>query len=96
VFCSHAYRKIAWSFKNGDGQGHKNWCGLGYGEEDVDFEVAPIPGKGVGLIAKRPIPIQFRILVEDCCSKDHPAEGTLKALKKLIQNLEIHIQIYNS
>jgi hypothetical protein len=52
----------------------KTGAGRGiHGEEDVDFEVAPISGKGVGLIAKRPIPIQFRILVEGFCSKDHPA-----------------------
>jgi hypothetical protein len=80
AYCSQACQKLDWSLKNGDGQGHKNWCGLGYGEEDVDFEVAPIPGKGLGLIAKRPIPIQFRILVEGSCSKDHPALQDLMPL----------------
>jgi hypothetical protein len=85
AYCSQACQKLDWSLKKGKGQGHKNWCGLGYGEEDIDFEVAPIPGKGLGLIAKRSIPIEFRILVEGSCSEDHPALQDLMPLNGNLQ-----------
>ena len=45
------------------------------GEEDIDWEVCSVPGKGLGLIAKRLIPSKFRILVEAVYTdpKAHPA-----------------------
>jgi len=46
------------------GQGHKKWCGVTYGEEDLDWEVVPIEGKGLGLRALRDLPPLYRILVE--------------------------------
>jgi hypothetical protein len=92
AYCSKACQKLDWSRKNGQaqGQGHKNWCGLEYGEEDIDFEVAPVPGKGLGLIAKRSFPIKFRILVEGPCSEEHPA---LQDLMPLNGNLQDKIQL---
>jgi hypothetical protein len=90
TYCSQACQKLDWSLKKGDGQGHRNWCGLECGEEGIDFEVAPIPGKGLGLIAKRPIPIQYRILVEGPCSEDHPALQDLMPLNGTL-NEKIHL-----
>jgi len=50
---------------NGKGQRHVNWCGrYDYGEEDLDWEVVPIPNKGLGIRAKRFLPAGFRIIVE--------------------------------
>ncbi len=46
------------------GQGHASWCGLECGEEDVDWRVDLIPGKGRGLIAIKDIPLKSRIIVD--------------------------------
>ncbi|XP_035713634.1 uncharacterized protein LOC118438048 [Folsomia candida] len=43
AYCSRECQKIDWKIKNGDdgkppkSQGHINWCGLSYGEEDLDW-----------------------------------------------------------
>ena len=59
----------------GKGQGHKKWCQYKCGEEDVDWHVVPIPGKGLGVVAKRTIPAGYRIIVEPVFSdpEGHPA-----------------------
>ena len=72
VYCSEACRSADW-LPNGGGQGHANWCNIQCGEEDVDWCVAPIPGKGLGLVAKRRLPALFRIMVEGPRSPDFPA-----------------------
>ncbi len=50
------------------GQPHKNWCHrYEYEEEDVDWEALTVENKGlrvVGLVAKKLIPVGFRIIVE--------------------------------
>jgi len=49
----------------GPGQGHKFWCGLEYGEEDIDWEIREISAdKGLGVVALKTIPAGFRIMVE--------------------------------
>jgi hypothetical protein len=49
----------------GPGQGHKVWCGLEYGEEDIDWEIREISAdKGLGVVALKTIPAGFRIMVE--------------------------------
>jgi hypothetical protein len=53
----------------GDGQRHKSWCGLDTGEEDVDWALEAIPGKGLGLVAKRPFAANSRIMVDGLCSR---------------------------
>lgn len=63
AYCSRDCQLIDWPLK-GKGQGHKNWCHLECGEEDVDWEVTSIPGKGLGIVAKRLIPVLYRIIVE--------------------------------
>jgi len=49
------------------------------GEEDIDWEVCSVPGKGLGIIAKRLIPSKFRIIVEAVYTdpKAHPAINDL-------------------
>jgi hypothetical protein len=37
---------------------------LDCGEEDVDWEVTSIPGKGLGVVAKRMLPALYRIIVD--------------------------------
>ena len=59
----------------GTGQRHKNWCGVhDYGEEDVDWEVIPVPNKGLGIVAKKFLPAGYRIIVEPVFTdpSDHP------------------------
>jgi hypothetical protein len=47
------------------GQGHKYWCGQGYGEEGIDWKIVPISEeKGLGIIASRDIPFHYRIIIE--------------------------------
>jgi hypothetical protein len=91
AYCSKACQSQDWK-PSGGGQGHKNWCSLKCGEEDLDWYVADVPGKGLGLIAKRKIPSLFRILVEGPRNVDFPAVhdlmphgGSLQDKRKLNQ-----------
>jgi hypothetical protein len=61
------------------GQGHKNWCGLDSGEEDLDWKVAPVEGKGLGVVALRQFPAKTRIMVDACqlTPTSHPATKDL-------------------
>lgn len=73
AYCSRECQTADWS-SEGKGQGHKNWCNLQCGEEDMDWKVCAVPGKGLGLVAKRLLPSTYRILVDCCHSRnDHPA-----------------------
>ena len=74
AYCSRECQLIDWS-PNGKGQGHKNWCRLECGEEDVDWEVTSIPGKGLGIVAKRMIPALYRIIVEGVFTDPHQHPG---------------------
>jgi len=72
VYCSHKCQSKDWSVT---GQCHKNWCGrYQYGEEDIDWEVLPVPNKGLGVLAKRFLPAGKRIIVEPVYTdpNDHP------------------------
>ena len=73
AYCSRECQAIDWP-SQGKGQGHKNWCRYECGEEDVDWHVVPVLGKGLGLVAKRTIPAGYRILVEPVFTdpKGHP------------------------
>jgi len=71
AYCSKKCQAKDWS-PNKKGQGHKNWCGIDCGEEDVDWTVIPISGKGLGLVALRDIPQAYRMIVEAGVDKDHP------------------------
>ena len=42
----------------------QNWCKLKCGEEDWDWKVVKIPGKGFGVVAVRDIPAKVRIMVD--------------------------------
>jgi hypothetical protein len=40
------------------------WCKVECGEEDLDWKVVSIPGKGLGVIAVHDIPAKTRIMVD--------------------------------
>jgi len=64
AYCSRECQLIDWP-AGGKGQGHKHWCRrYECGEEDVDWEIVAVPGKGLGIVAKRTIPAKYRIIVE--------------------------------
>ena len=63
AYCSRQCQAADWK-PEGKGQGHKNWCQFECGEEDIDWHVVPVPGKGLGIVAKRMIPAGYRIIVE--------------------------------
>jgi len=74
AYCSKECQVADWKI-TGTGQRHKNWCGVhNHGEEDVDWEVVPVPNKGLGIIAKKLLPAGYRIIVEPAFSdpNDHP------------------------
>ena len=75
AYCSKQCQIADWS-PGKTGQGHKNWCSkYECGEEDIDYEVSEIPGKGLGIVAKRLIPAKYRIFVEPIFTSHtaHPA-----------------------
>ena len=76
AYCSKECQQADWF----SGQMHRKWCELGCGEEDLDWKVAPIPGKGLGLIAKRLIPAKFQIMVDAIRSEKHPRVQDLMPL----------------
>lgn len=63
------------------GQSHKIWCKVDCCEEDIDWKVEEVPGKGLGLIALRDIPPLTRIMVEKAHTwkeaKDNPLMADL-------------------
>ena len=78
AYCSVACQRKDWS-PFGPGQGHKNWCQVSCCEEDVDWKVEEVPGKGLGLIALRDIPASARVVVDRLYTweeaKDDPRLG---------------------
>jgi len=76
AYCSRKCQSKDWT-PNKKGQGHKNWCGTDCGEEDIDWMVTPIPGKGLGLVALRDIPAAYPIIVEPVVDKTHPGVADL-------------------
>jgi len=63
AYCSVACQRKDWSTSE-QGQGHKNWCQVSCCEEDVDWKVEEVPGKGLGLIALKDIPALARVVVD--------------------------------
>jgi len=92
AYCSRDCQKADWSQKLGS-QGHKNWFGLPCGEEDIDWEVKSVPGKGLGIIAKRLIPINYRIMVEAVREENHPAINDLMPISGTIQD-KIYLNVF--
>jgi len=76
AYCSRECQVTDWSPKK-KGQGHKNWCELDCGEEDLDWSVTAIPGKGLGIVALRDMPAAYKIIVEAAVDKDHPGVADL-------------------
>ena len=74
AYCSRQCQAADWK-PEGVGQGHKKWCQYECGEEDVDWYVVPVPGKGLGIVAKRMIRAGYRIIVEPVFTDPagHPA-----------------------
>ena len=83
AYCSTECQKIDWSV-TGSGQKHRNWCGkFEHGEEDVDWKVVPIDGKGLGVVALRRLPAKYRIMVEPVFTDPHAHPGISNRLKRL-------------
>lgn len=82
AYCSVSCRRKDW-FTESNGQGHQNWCKFDCGEEDIDWEVRAIPGKGMGLVAKRFIPSKYKIIIEGIhySAKSHPGIAQLSPVK---------------
>ena len=75
TYCSRDCQVKDWSSK-GNGQRHVNWCRRHEcGEEDIDWEVVPIPNKGLGIRAKKLIPSGFKIIVEPTFSSPYAHPG---------------------
>ncbi len=62
AYCSRECQVKDWSMEKG--QGHKKWCKIESGEEDVDWVIRDIPKRGKGLIALRDFPRGTRIMVD--------------------------------
>ena len=72
VYCSTNCRKVDWDPKE-DGQEHATWCHLRAGEEGVHWEVRHLGrDKGMGIVALRPMPPMFRIMVDTIRPRGHP------------------------
>jgi hypothetical protein len=79
LYCSAECQREDWN-TNGKGQGHKHWCKEQSGEEYLDWDVVHIDdAKGLGIIAKRDIPMHYRIMVERVFTRpnEHPAIADL-------------------
>jgi len=75
AYCSKKCQAADWSSR-GNGQRHVNWCRKHEcGEEDVDWEVVPIPNKGLGVRAKKVIPSGMKMIVEPVFSSGHGHPG---------------------
>ncbi len=59
AYCSRKCKKQDWN----QIQGHKHWCGVPYGEEDMDWELMNLDGPRSGIKAKRPFKKFERIMV---------------------------------
>jgi len=46
------------------GQNHSRWCSASNSEEDIDWEIVPVPNKGLGVIAKKFIAKSTRIMID--------------------------------
>ncbi len=76
-YCSENCKQADLSI-TGNGQRHVNWCAnYECGEEDVDWEIVPVPNKGFGIIAKRFIPAGYRIMADPIYADpyDHPGKN---------------------
>ena len=82
AYCSFQCQAQDWP-RFGKGQGHVDWCKLDCCEEDIDWQVKPIPGKGLGVVAIKNIAAGRRIMVEHAYTDAgaHPAIKDLSPAK---------------
>lgn len=94
AYCCRECQVVDWlpsSAVSGKGQGHKNWCHLDCGEEDLDWQVVSIPGKGLGVVAKRLIPAKYRIIVETVMTDPQAHPGIKQQL--FYQSISVNYRI---
>jgi hypothetical protein len=77
AYCSKECQRKDWK----GGQGHKNWCQLDCGEEDVDWEIVPFGEKGFGLRAMREFKAFSRIMVDVVRELNDPTIADLMPLE---------------
>lgn len=75
-YCSSTCMQLD-EMADGTGQGHSMWCSLSVCEEGLDWVVKAVPNKGKGVVAKRLIKSQTRIMV------DRPRQITFPAVQDL-------------
>ena len=89
AYCSEQCQQDDWSV-TGTLQRHANWC-VKYecGEEGIDWEVVPVPGKGMGVRAKKKLAAGFRIIVDPVYTdpKHHPGRFVSHSLKITTGNI---------
>ena len=68
-YCSKECQVLDWKV-GGQGAGHQAWCKVDYGRRDLDWAIQPVEGKGLGIVALRPIPKDHRIMVDRMFSHD--------------------------
>lgn len=83
AYCSSACQARDWD-PEADGQGHETWCSLQVCEEGLDWEVRPISGKGLGVVAKRYIPRLSRVMVESPRDLTFPGVFDLEPLGAIL------------
>ena len=82
AYCSKECQKADWSI-TGTLQRHANWCAkCECGEEDIHWEVVPVPGKGLGVRAKKKLPTGFRIMADPVYTDPHDHPGKRNSLKR--------------
>lgn len=91
-YCSKECQKADWTPGKG-GQGHKLWCSIECGEEDVDWEVKSAPGMGLGIFALRDMPPFTRIMVEGVRKTSHPAIADLMPINGTVE-AKFHLNAY--
>ncbi len=86
VYCSKQCQSIDWKER------HKDYCGKS-GEINIDYEIKPSPGKGLGVFAKRPFKINEVIIAEQtlyCTAFDKMTKGQKEALLALSAGPDWH------
>lgn len=80
IYCSPECQKEDWS--GNKGQNHKFWCGLTC-EENEDYKITNVEGKGLGIIAIKDIKKDTRIIVD----KAYLYDEFIKSIEDKFKNL---------
>lgn len=65
----------------------QSWCGLSYGEQDLDYSLVQVEGKGQGILAKILIPANIRIMVDGFGTESDGEGGILYEREVAVQRV---------